>query len=211
MHTECPSCKKQHSISVEKLRLSEGEFTCNRCYSKFDPVEHLSERGFFGLYQKNSSAKQNDTGLSQFWTRGIIISFLIFAFQIYWFKGDALVQNKSVRPWLNSVCSVIGCSLAPYKNSEELSVLNVSFNPANKNAYVLKAQLSNKANFPQHQPAVRLILKDFVGRVFAERIFHSQEYAKNAPTQIKPDMSTEIKLTIATPSKKIGGYHFELI
>jgi hypothetical protein len=215
MHTECPSCKKQHPITVKKLRLSEGRFTCNRCYISFDPVEYLSERSFFGLYQKGepviSDKERERLSFANYWKYGIALSLFVFALQIYFFKGDALVQNKTLRPWLSSITSVFGSSLAPYKNSEEFSVLNVSFDPVDQNTFLLKAVLINQADFPQNQPTIKLILKDFVGDVFAERLFQPQEYAKNKQAQIEPEMSAEIKLIIAAPSKKIGGYHFEII
>ena len=215
MYTECPSCQKQHPITVKKLRLSAGAFTCNRCYVNFDPVDYLNERSFFGLYQKSEEivSDDNDEGLSfsKYWKYGVIISLFIFVMQIYWFKGETLVQTKTFRPWLHSACSVLGCSLAVYKNLDEFNVLNVSFNPVDKNAYTLKAQLINQADFAQNQPAIKLILKNFVGGIFAERIFQPEEYTANHLRQIEPDQSTQVKLVIATPSKKIGGYHFELI
>ena len=214
MYTECPSCNKQHRITAEKLRVSQGEFLCNRCYATFDPVELLSQSRFFK--RKNSIKTESElekTGdfLSDSWKFCLGLSAFVFLLQVYIFEGDALVQNKTIRPWLEKISSVVNYPLTPYNNLNEFSVLQVSFAPSRENTFILKASIVNQADFSQNQPRVKLILNDFVGQTFAERIFHPKDYFKNTNLQIKPDMSTEIMMTIKAPAQKVGGFRFELI
>jgi predicted Zn finger-like uncharacterized protein len=214
MYTECPSCSKKHPITVKKLRVSHGEFLCDRCYTTFNPVDLLNERSFFKKNEGIKSESELETSediLSGYWKYGVTSCVLILLLQVYLFEGNALAQNKVVRPWLQKICSIVNYPLAPYKNSDEFSILGVSFDPASEGTYVLKASLLNQADFSQNQPSIKLALMDFVGETFAERIFHAKDYSKNTITQINPDMTTEIKIIIAAPSNKIAGYHFELL
>ncbi|MCF6204574.1 MAG: zinc-ribbon domain-containing protein [Methylococcaceae bacterium] len=214
MYTECPSCNKQHRITVEKLRVSQGKFLCNRCYVTFDPVELLSQTSFFK--RKNSIKTESElekTGdfLSDNWRLCLALCAFVFLLQVYFFEGDALVQNKTIRPWLEKISSVVNYPLTPYNNSNEFSVLHVSFDPSIDNTFILKASIVNQADFSQNQPRVKLILNDFVGKTFAERIFYPKDYSKNTNLQIKPDMSAEIMMIIKAPAEKVGGFRFKLI
>jgi len=214
MYTECPSCSKKHPITVKKLRVSHGEFLCDRCYTTFNPVDLLNERSFFKRNEgikSESELETSEVSLSEYWKYGVALCALIFLLQVYLFEGAAIAQNKTARPWLQKICSIVNYSLAPYKNSDEFSVLHVSFDPSDEDTYVLKASLLNQADFSQNQPSAKLSLIDFVGETFAERIFHPQEYSKNNIAQIKPDMTIAIKIIIAAPSNKVAGYRFELI
>lgn len=214
MYTECPSCNKQHRITVEKLRVSQGEFLCNRCYATFDPVELLSQNSFFkrkSSIKTESELEKTGDFLLDNWKFFLGFSAFIFLLQVYFFEGDALVQNKTIRPWLEKISSVVNYPLTTYNNSNEFSVLHVSFDPSGENSFFLKASIVNQADFSQNQPRVKLILNDFVGQTFAERIFQPKDYSKNINLQIEPDMSTEIMMTIKAPAKKVGGFRFELI
>lgn len=214
MYTECPSCSKQHPITAKKLRISQGEFLCDRCYITFDPIDLLYENRFF---RKNKGIKTDaeiDASEDMFsgrWKYGLVFCTLLFFLQVHLFEEDAFVQNKTIRPWLQKLYSAVNYPLAPYKNSDEFSVLSVSFDPADESTYILKASLTNEAIFSQNQPASKLELMDFAGKTFAERIFHPKEYSKQNVAQIEPNMSTEIEIIIATPAQKVAGYRFELI
>ncbi|MCK5829407.1 MAG: DUF3426 domain-containing protein [Methylococcales bacterium] len=214
MHTECPSCFKKHPITEKKLLLSKGEFLCNRCYITFDPNDHLSEKGLFKKNSESSSDSELDSptdSLSEFWKYGAGLFTLILLLQIYFFKGETIAHNKTIRPVLQKVCSILNYPLAPYKNSEEFKVLKVSFDPADNGTYVLNASLINQADFSQNQPSTKLALMNYVGETFAERIFHPKDYVINNITEIKPGMMTEIKIIVAVPSEKVAGFRFELI
>lgn len=213
MRTICPSCYKEHTITVKKLDTSEGEFLCNRCYVTFDPVENLSEKGFFKNKKpiKTEKELQNTDMPLDFWQYGLALCAFIFMLQIFLFEGDSLAQNKILRPWIERICSTVGYPLTPYKNLKEFNIIYVSLDPTDNESYVLNASFINQSDYSQDQPSIKLVLKDFVGDIFAERIFHPDEYSKNSISPITPDMTTKIKMVIAAPENKIGGFHFELI
>ncbi|RKZ92045.1 MAG: hypothetical protein DRQ43_09455 [Gammaproteobacteria bacterium] len=213
MYTQCPECKKQHKITIDELSDSRGMICCDECSVMFDALELLSE-GQDAIETSDiltipeiKPGKKN----TPLWGLGFSLCFIVFIFQIVYFEGYNLSQNADVRPWLEKTCGYIDCQLPRYKNLDELTILHGSFEPiANKN-YVFKAAFTNQSAFEQTLPSIKLTLLDFTGQAFAKRIFHPQDYSNQAHKLIEPEMSEEIIMEIATPSKKTGGYRFEFI
>ena len=101
--------------------------------------------------------------------------------------------------------------MPPYKNLDELTILQGSLEPTEREYFVFKAVFINQSDFKQDYPSVKLILQNFTGETIAERIFQPQDYLKNKLSQIQPEESAEISMKIVAPSKKMGGYSFEFI
>jgi hypothetical protein len=215
MYTQCPECKKQHSLTIAELRSSNGVIDCDQCEIKFDALELLKEQSIPENRQSNEfllAHHQTGTKHSAFWVLGFSLCLALMAFQIYFFEAYNLSQNNKLRPWLEKICNKLNCQLPVYKNLADFSIIHGSFElTANKSYYVFKTTFVNQSAFKQHHPAIKLTLQTFTGLDFAERIFLPQEYLNHSPDFIKPDMSVEISMNIAIPSNEIGGYRFELI
>lgn len=220
MYTQCPECKKHHSLTIVELRSSNGVMYCDQCEIKFDVLELLEEQSISEdsqsensqsneLLSKNHLPRNNKSIL---WTLGFSLCLALMAFQIYFFEAYNLSQHEKLRPWLEKICDKVNCQLPTYKNLDEFSIVHGSFELTDNNShYVFKTAFVNQSAFKQHHPAIKLTLQNFTGVDFAERVFHPQEYLNQYIDFIKPDMSTEISLNIVIPSKEIGGYRFELI
>jgi len=220
MYTQCPECKSPYSVTAEQLRASHGEISCEACSAIFDALELLNEGAIPNDIEINEFPSYLDDSINnssfpklqaKHWGLGICFLLLGLTFQIYFFKAYALSQNTTLRPWLEKACNVkTNCQLPPYKNLDELTILNGSFEPVNDH-YLFKTAFINQSIFAQQQPSIKLTLLDFTGHSFAERIFHPEHYSKQPLSLLKPDIPVEITISIATPLKKIGGYRFELI
>ncbi len=215
MITQCPECKKQHSISVAELRSSNTLIDCDQCEQQFDALELLKEPSFANNKQSKdllSTQTNLTTKYSAIWTIGFTLCIALMAFQIYFFEAYNLSQNNKLRPWLEKICSHFDCQLPTYKNLDDFSIIHGSFElTTNKTHYVFKTAFVNQSTFKQPHPAIKLTLQNFTGLDFAERVFLPQEYLTQYLEFVKPDMSVEISMNIAIPSKEIGGYRFELI
>jgi len=219
MYTQCPECQTYRPISVEELRKSQGMICCKTCRAMYDALQLLSE----GPLPKENNAGQPSTSFKEnlglphrskpsvLWKTGFGLCLITLILQLYYFEAYKLTQNPLFRPWLEKTCQVINCQLPPYKNLNEISILNGSFEVIDEQSYLFKAAFSNQSTSTQTLPAIKLSLKSFTGQVFAQRIFYPQEYSNNTSRVIEPNMSTEITLSISAPSSHIGGYHFELI
>jgi len=188
----------QDSISEKKEQKEENTAVPS-------PDEETEDEDFF-LFEKAPQKRK------PIWTWAFSGCLILLAFQVYFFEGYSLTQNSKVRPWLEKICKPLKCQLPAYQNSEEFSILHGSFEPAtNKKYYIFKAVFVNQSDFKQNHPSIKLSLQDFRGQTTAERVFHPQDYLKNGEIQIEPEQSAEITLNIVAPSKKMGGYSFELI
>jgi len=217
MHTLCPECNQQRQISAEELRSSQGMVRCTGCSTMFDALEFLNAKQ---VTEKSKKVHQNHIAapttsilkkLTPYWGLGYTFCVLLFMFQIYFFEGYNLTQNKTIRPWLEKSCSYFDCQLPIYKNISEFTILHGSFELSKNEQYIFKTSFTNQADFSQNHPSIKLTLLNFTGHSFAERIFHPQEYLKQPISIIKPEMSAEISIKIAAPAQNIGGYRFEFI
>lgn len=217
MHTLCPDCKKQHQITVDELRISQGMIHCTNCSSMFDALEFLNEKKI----TQNSDVSAPEyistpttsilNKLTPYWGIAYTFCIALFIFQIYFFEGYNLTQSKIIRPWLEKSCSLLNCQLPQYKNLSEFTILHGSFEPTENEYYIFKTSFTNQSAFEQKHPSIKLTLLNFNGQPFAERIFYPQNYLKQLINIIQPEMSAEISMEIATPKNNIGGYRFEFI
>lgn len=168
-------------------------------------VDENKEDEEFLLFEKPA---QKGTAI---WTLAFGACLILLSFQIYFFEGYELTQNTKYRPWLEKTCKLLNCQMPPYKNLDELTILQGSLEPTEKEYFVFKAVFINQSDFKQDYPSVKLILQNFTGETIAERIFQPQDYLKNKLSQIQPEESAEISMKIVAPSKKMGGYSFEFI
>ena len=204
MLTQCSQCKKNYSLSIEELRLCSTELFCSHCDEMLGKLR-LFKSDFF------VNNKVNHHSYFSTWLIGIFICLGLFLAQLYALKGDKLGQNPEQRIWLEKICQALSCHLPVYKNLDEFEILQGDFQ-LKKNHYEFQTVLSNQAQFKQYYPRIKLVLLDFSGQIFAQRIFYPREYLGFEPTQLMPAFETiEVNLKIALPTQKVGGYTFELI
>ena len=217
MYTQCPECKKIHNISVRQLQSGRGLLNCPNCSTRFDTLERLSENppdgtSTLALNQALPWEQTTKFDTTVFWRMSLTAGVILLFAQIYFFERDQIFQNTILRPWLERTCQEFGCQLPVYKNLEELTVLQGSFQPYSENSYRLQAVFVNHAPFAQAYPRIKLTLLEFDGTTLALRIFNPSEYFpdfKNA--LIAVDETIDIDLLIAKPDVLIGGYTLELI
>ena len=131
MYTQCPKCETQRPVSVEELRSSSGMLTCYTCSSTFDALNLLS-KGYAPSKKKKQLTSDNlddefdlefntnQSGVLSVlqnipWGAASSFCLLIFIFQLYFFEGYNLTQNKKLRPLVEKICTPLGCQLPVYK------------------------------------------------------------------------------------------------
>jgi hypothetical protein len=217
MLIECPECHQQYTITTEQFQSSDGITICPNCSTQFDPIAHLCEAA---TQQQSNQAlqaqypweKTRPPVSSLFWKLGVIVGISLFITQFFYFKSDELVQNKTIRPWLEKTCHLFQCQLPMYRNLKEFSVLHSSLNDSEE-YYILQVAISNQAEFSQQYPNLKLTLLNFSGTAITKRIFQPNEYlSQNLPVNILSQSETfTIKLDIALSNAKVGGFTIELI
>ncbi len=196
MQQFCSGCQKEYKVDFEA---GDDLLHCPDCLQK----QKLTLPDDFFTAPKKS--------ISPWWTLGFVLCFSGLVAQIYWVARHSIAQNPQQRVWVEKICQKLPCGLPDYKNLDELEILHGDFQLDNTH-YLFETVISNQAQFAQAYPRIRLVLLDFSGQVFAQRIFYPSEYLGVSPTEkLAAAQTIEVSLKIAIPKQKVGGYTFELL
>jgi hypothetical protein len=206
MRIQCPECDKKYIFSADELSHFKKGLFCKKCHYKFNRLKLLKK----ALSSEKKEAVLAQEVVPKLWGIATGLLLILLAFQVYFFEWDNLTQKKVLRPWLNKLSSFTGVQLLPYKNLSEFSLLYGEFEAVGDN-FVFKTALTNQASFAQQVPSIKLILINYIGNPFAERIFLPEHYTSTHSGLIEPEASIEIVIDIAAPKTPVGGYRFELI
>ncbi len=222
MFTRCPNCQKTQPLTVAQLRNSRAIVFCDDCLILFDALELLSDTANEPSKEIEASNETLTTTVlpwekehlpnPAYWRFGVLLAALLLTVQAVYFEHAAFIQNPKFRSVLEKLCQPLSCQLPVYKNLAEFTVMQGTFTPLPDGNYTFTAVISNQASFAQDYPNIQLILQDYTGRSFTQRIFHPQEYlSENAmAANMPPDATIAISLKIAAPKTPVGGYNFEL-
>lgn len=145
-------------------------------------------------------------------TTGLLVLLWV---QYLFFEGDHLVQNPTIRPWLEQVCSSLGCAIPPYRDFRAIQTTQAALlkRVTPENAYEFRLVMSNQSRLPQAFPRLKLVLSEIDGKTIAERIFEPFEYLSDQGLErvMSTGKSYEVRLLLAPPHRSIGGYHFSMI
>jgi predicted Zn finger-like uncharacterized protein len=219
MFTQCPECHTVYNVKAKQLRKNRGIFRCKTCSAQFDALQLISETAPKKTSQSVSNPEvrtlweaPRGTTSNVYWSAAFFAALLVLAAQFFYFESRNLAQNAAVRPRLEQACAVLGCRLPVYRNIRELDILHSALQLKADRNYRLQAALVNRAGFAQAYPQLKLILTDFNGDSFAERIFLPQEYLpQNPQALLAAGADAEIGLDIAAPEVPVGGYLIELL
>jgi predicted Zn finger-like uncharacterized protein len=215
MFTRCPECLTTQAVTPEALRSGRGMVRCSRCAAMFDALATLADtetRAIADAPPDEEPWAEKNQRSPQGWRIGFFAGIVLLLAQGFYFEGDRLLQNPTLRPALENLCAALRCSLPGYRNPAELTVLHNAFSELPNRHYAFKLVLNNDAAFPMRYPAIGLTLLSYEGQPFAYRLFQSGEYLAGQPenTQLAANSAAEISLEIAPTQTKVGGFHFDL-
>jgi len=139
---------------------------------------------------------------------------LLAVWQAKTFYLDELAQVPALRPWLESVCRPLACTLPPRRDFAQIDLAGTSIdvNPEIPGALEIKASLINRAHFPQPYPPLRITLTDREGRVVGRRTYLPSEYLGGDRNELLPiKESRDVMIKLAQPSENASGYEVELM
>lgn len=149
------------------------------------------------------------------WAGGAVVLMLLLAGQVLAFEGRRLAQNVHTRPWMESLCSVLGCTLQPFRDLGNLQILDRALTLAGRSKDGLEFTLvfANQSDLPQVYPRLKLVLNQLDGRPAAERLFEPAEYLPDwsESSRMLVGVPVEVSLSLARPSRDIGGFAIEFL
>lgn len=147
---------------------------------------------------------------------GLCLLMLLFGQYLYK-NRDELVQYPSMRPMLETLCSVTGCELAARVSLGQIELLNhgIYSHPNETDALMIKATIVNHAQFKQPLPIIELSLSNIRGEKIALRRFGPSEYLPASEAVEDSLMDSEkqinISLQVKDPGKDALAFEFEFL
>ena len=125
-----------------------------------------------------------------------------------------LAADPDWRPTLESICSVLHCTLPPWRELKTFEFVGSDSepHPSVRKARVITANFRNDARFAQAWPLLELRISDLDGRDIALRRFRPQEYLGGMPPSatIQPGQTVNAKLEVVDPGRDMVSYAFDV-
>ncbi|HEX3097538.1 MAG TPA: zinc-ribbon and DUF3426 domain-containing protein [Usitatibacter sp.] len=154
--------------------------------------------------------------VSRAWSFGVALLLLVIGCEAaYAFRAPLAQGYPPLRPWLESACARIGCTV-PWQRDERLLKLEDSQLlevPGRADQIALGARIRNLASVAQEYPYLELTLTDVTGQQAARKVLRPADYLGHAPARdevLAPGAEVAIQLRLATASMKATGYELLL-
>lgn len=130
----------------------------------------------------------------------------VLAVQVTLHFRDALsALHPPLRGTLQSLCSMAGCEIKPWKRIDALSIDATSLNPIGSGGYKLNLALRNKTAVDVAAPSIELSLTDANGAPLARRVL-GPEALSPALTQVNAESEQSLSLVFSTGGQRVSGY-----
>ena len=150
------------------------------------------------------------------WRFGVALMLVILAAEAAYAYRAPLAQSYPVlRPWLESACVAIGCTI-PWSREERLLKLEDSELlevPGKPQEIALGARIRNLATVAQEYPHLELTLTDLSGQAAIRRVLRPTDYLGRPVTSgevMAAGSEISVQLRLETPRVKATGYELLL-
>ncbi|MEJ2060725.1 MAG: DUF3426 domain-containing protein [Gammaproteobacteria bacterium] len=145
-----------------------------------------------------------------------LLLIVLLGVQYAYFHRDKLAQYPELRPTLNAMCEVTGCSLPPLRNIQDIELLsrNIYSHPNIPHALIITATFVNNAHFAQPYPLLQVSLFDLQGKLLAMRRFKPSEYLQpgtNPNEPMQPGSPVNIRLEVSDPGTNALAFEFKFL
>lgn len=150
------------------------------------------------------------------WSFGVAFLGLVLVAELaFAFRSPLAQRYPAARPWLESACVGLGCTIAWSRDErllklEDSELLEV---PGKPNEIALGARIRNLAPVPQEYPYLELTLTDLGGQPATRRVLRPVDYlgrALNPGEALAAGAEISIQLRLETPRIKATGYELLL-
>lgn len=152
-----------------------------------------------------------------FWQRkgvraalGLVSGVLVLglAAQVALQERNALAAwQPSLRPALQSLCGVAGCTLAARQDIGQMVIASSAFTrTARADGYLLALTIENQASTPLAMPAVELTLTDVQDRPVLRRVLLPAQLSAPSTLEAQAEWSVSIPVAVTETDARIAGY-----
>lgn len=145
------------------------------------------------------------------WSLLNLIALAALAGQYVAYHFDELARQDRYRPWFETICPEIGCTLPPKVDISQIRSTNlvVRSHPQYMDALLVDAILYNRAAFAQPFPVLELRFADLNGQLIASSRFRPSQYLSGelaGRDEMPPQTPIHISLEIKDPGANAVNY-----
>jgi predicted Zn finger-like uncharacterized protein len=150
------------------------------------------------------------------WLVGTMLLLALIVVQYSYLTRNDLARFTALRPWLESMCAVTGCSIPLMRNPLAIKLVSrdIRTHPTAKDALQVRARIVNDAPYTQSYPLLRVDLSDISGAPVASRLFRPEEYLRpgtDIAAGIPSRGHADVELDILDPSHRATGFEFAFL
>jgi predicted Zn finger-like uncharacterized protein len=139
---------------------------------------------------------------------GVLLAALLVLQLVYEDRDRLAVSSPGMRPLLEGMCSVFGCSLGAPQQIESVVIETSGFNRLREDTYRLSFTLRNAASVPVAAPAIELTITDALDQTIARRVLTPAELgADPAVIPATSDWSRTVGIALdSSGGARVAGY-----
>jgi predicted Zn finger-like uncharacterized protein len=133
---------------------------------------------------------------------------LMLALQWLLHERDWIAATQpQARPWLQSLCQPLGCSIEALKFPDAIAIENSSFSPVRGDLYRLQVTVKNTARMEVARPALELTLTDTRDAALLRRVLLPGDFSPDLrPLAANGEWSGSLVLRVASSGARVAGY-----
>lgn len=145
----------------------------------------------------------------------VVLTIVLLLQLVYALRMPLATAMPSLRPALQQLCGMAGCSVPLPKRTDALAIesSDLQVDPKRPGVIVLTAALRNRASIPVQLPALELTLTNALDQPVARRIFMPRDYlerAAEASGGMRASSEINVRLELATGDLRAAGYRLFL-
>ena len=149
------------------------------------------------------------------WPLAVLPLFLLLVAQIAHHYRAELARHPTAGPAITRIYGALGIPLLPdwRLHAYEIKQWGVLSDPAHPGTLRVRASITNRADFAQPYPLLKLVLEDRWGDQVRAREFEPQEYVDpGTPTNrlLPPDQAVNATINIVDPGPDAEGFRFDV-
>lgn len=148
------------------------------------------------------------------WALGCLVAVMALGAQYGWHEREHLLQDRTVRPWIDQACRILHCTLPhpALPGAIRSDALAIRLAPDRDGVLLVDARLANHAPYPQPWPRLAISFQDMRGHTVAGRVFDATQYLPSPPAADMPaGPLVPIHLELRDPGEHAAGYRMDIL
>ena len=222
--TRCPQCTTAFKFASEHLAQAQGWVRCGRCQHVFEALRHEVRTPSEDPWQTvrahmavTPAAASPSVRTARPWMGPLVWmvnALLVFTLALQWvvWQREALAaQEPMLRPPLQSVCRLLGCTLEWPRRLDALVMTSSRFQQEEGGTFVLQVRVRNSLSYPLTTPALSLTLLDLQEQVVLRRVFQPSELGLEDTALALRELQGQLRFTLDPElALRVTGYRAEI-